>query len=154
MQAAAIGGRFFHYLEACANGDALNFPAFANWNGNGYCYAVRAAQADTANVAEGDGKRVFAFQRRFAVRLFLFNYQRTDLDGVNELDLQFGKFFFRRGVTTEHQRIRACGLAAVVAAVDCRAIRLFGSAVIRLCVVALQREGGVCRLQTNFPPLR
>ena len=117
FQAAVSGGRF-NYPEACANGDAGNFPASANWNGIGHLwYAVRAAQADTANVAEGDGKRVVACQRRcFVVRLFLFNYQRTDLDGVNELDLQFGEFFFRRGVTAEHQRIRAFGLAAVVAA--------------------------------------
>ena len=114
---AAIGGRCFNYPEACANGDAGNFPASANWYGIGHwLYAVRAAQADTANVAEGDGKRVFACQRCFAGRLFLFNYQRTDLDGVNELDLQFGEFFFRRGVTAEHQRIRAFGLVAVVAA--------------------------------------
>ena len=117
FQAAVSGGRF-NYPEACANGDAGNFPAFANWNGNGHwLYAVRAAQADTANVAEGDGKFVaFACQRCFAGRLFLFNYQRTDLDGVNELDLQFGEFFFRRGVTAEHQRICVCGLAAVVVA--------------------------------------
>ena len=114
---AAIGGRCFNYPEACANGDAGNCPAFAN--GKVFChfFAVRAAQADTANVAEGDGKRVAACQRRcFVVRLFLFNYQRTDLDGVNELDLQFGEFFFRRGVTAEHQRICVWLAAVVVAA--------------------------------------
>ena len=116
LQAAAIGGRFFHYLEACANGDAGNFPVSVNWNGFGHCYAVRAAQADTANVAEDDGKFVAAFQLFFAVRLFLFNYQRTDLDGVNEPDLQFGEFFFRRGVTAEHQRL-CVWLGAVVAVV-------------------------------------
>ena len=115
LQAAAIGGRF-NYLEACANGDALNFPASANFKGIGHCFATRAAQADTANVAEDDGKFVAAFQRCFAGRLFLFNYQRTDLDGVNELDLQFGEFFFRRGVTAEHQRICVWLAAVVVAA--------------------------------------